>query len=98
MYWRKRTTSTFRLPAQPLREKGWKELYRNLATARLYSWGSNGQGRLGHPRLENGLDYYTNFNYPTEVRDLPNEVVVDIVGGYVSLFQASFYLLCSHIS
>ena len=76
MYWRKLTTATFRLPAQPLREKGWEDLYRNLSSAKIFTWGSNQNHRLGH-----SLRRYR-VPIPTQVEITPdNEVVVDIVAG-----------------
>lgn len=75
VYWRRLTKSTFRLPAQPLREKGWRELYKNLHRAILYTWGSNEEGRLGHHPSNRKVQS------PWDV-DLPvNQVAVNVVMG-----------------
>ncbi|KAI5811052.1 regulator of chromosome condensation 1/beta-lactamase-inhibitor protein II [Peziza echinospora] len=76
VYWRKLTTSTFRLPSQPLREEGWKELYKNLATAKVFTWGSNQGDRLGHSYRQR----YT-VPIPQEAITPDGEVIVDIVSG-----------------
>ncbi|KAF8425147.1 regulator of chromosome condensation 1/beta-lactamase-inhibitor protein II [Tirmania nivea] len=85
VYWRKLTKITFRLPAQPLREKGWRELYKNLHRATLYTWGSNEKGRLGH-RHDCRI-----VHSPLEV-DLPtNQVAVDVVmGGWSTTVLTAF--------
>jgi len=75
VYWRKLTTSTFRLPAQPLREKGWRELYKNLSSATLFTWGSNDKGRLGHE------DDCSKMPFPMEAELPLNQVAVDVVMG-----------------
>lgn len=52
-YWRVLTRKTFRIPDQPLlQKKRWFWLYKNLLTqTRLYTWGSNKCGNLGHERI-----------------------------------------------
>ncbi len=49
-FWRALTRTTFRIPDQPLlQEKRWHWLYKKLLTqTRIYTWGSNGSGNLGH--------------------------------------------------
>lgn len=51
-FWRPLTRATFRIPPQPLLQADgprWQWLYRRLRTqSRLYTWGSNGCGNLGH--------------------------------------------------
>ena len=76
VYWRKLVTSTFRLPAQPLRENGWRDLYKNLPKATLFTWGSNDKGRLGHD------DHILRVPFPLDVDLQPNQVAVDVVMGY----------------
>jgi len=84
-FWRQRTFETFRLPPQPIRLKGWLDLFRRLSTARALTWGSNQFGRLGHsyaqiPSTLTGIP--TRINVPTPVDDL-NEAVVDLgCGGW----------------
>ena len=52
LYWRTKTSSTFRTPVSPLlRTDGarWYSLYRRLKTqTRLYTWGQGLKGNLGH--------------------------------------------------
>ncbi|KAL9632864.1 MAG: hypothetical protein Q9164_005045, partial [Protoblastenia rupestris] len=49
-YWHTLTRQTFRIPEQPLLQgHRWQWLYKKLLTqTRLYTWGSNKQGNLGH--------------------------------------------------
>lgn len=51
-YWSHATRSTFRVPNQPIVQHDgvrWQKLFRRLLTqTRVYTWGSNGQYRLGH--------------------------------------------------
>ena len=49
-FWRNLTRKTFRLPDQPLlQEARWQWLYKKLLTqTRLYTWGNNRNGNLGH--------------------------------------------------
>ncbi len=59
-YWSFATRSTFRVPNQPVVQHDglrWQKLYRRMLTqSRVYTWGSNGQCRLGHgyPDLTSG--------------------------------------------
>lgn len=83
--WRQRTFETFRLPRQPIRKKGWLDLFKRLSTARALTWGSNQFGRLGHSYAQTPISLATiptKINVPTPVDDL-NEVVVDLgCGGW----------------
>ena len=81
-FWRQLTLHTFRLPPQPIRQKGWSELYRRLSTAKAFTWGFNEFGRLGHNyNRADRLPLY--FRSPTEIESLRNEVVVDLgCGGW----------------
>jgi len=83
-YWRQLTLKTFRLPPQPIRQKGWHELYRRLSTAKAFSWGSNEFGRLGHSyETARATQLTLSHRSPTEIETLRNEVVVDIrCGGW----------------
>ena len=49
-FWHALTRNTFRIPPQPLLQGGrWPWLYRKLLTqSRLYTWGNNDGGNLGH--------------------------------------------------
>ena len=82
-FWRQYTLKTFRLPPQPIRQKGWYDLYRHLSTARVYSWGSNEFGRLGHSYdlTDRNMLLTTIFTKPTEIESLSKEVVVDLACG-----------------
>ena len=84
-FWRQRTFETFRLPPQPIRQKGWLDLFKRLSTARALTWGSNQFGRLGHSygQIPTSLTTIpTRINVPTRVEEL-NEVVVDLgCGGW----------------
>ncbi|KAF2997055.1 hypothetical protein E8E13_001550 [Curvularia kusanoi] len=57
-YWSFTTRSAFRVPNQPVVQHDglrWQKLYRRMLTqTRVYTWGNNGQNRLGHgyPELE----------------------------------------------
>ncbi|GAO50008.1 RCC1/BLIP-II protein [Saitoella complicata NRRL Y-17804] len=75
--WRRKVQADFNLPPQPARQSGWKELYRGLATARTFTWGSTGNGRLGHswPGRVGAV------SRPKEVREVRGECIVDIVAG-----------------
>ncbi|KAF8465262.1 regulator of chromosome condensation 1/beta-lactamase-inhibitor protein II [Kalaharituber pfeilii] len=90
VYWRKLATSTFRMPTQPLREKGWRELYKRLSSAKLFTWGSNDECRLGHSQEIRSVPF------PTEVSGPENEVVVDVVAGgwSITILTASGSLYC----
>src|SRR5579859_2152461 len=83
--WRQRTFETFRLPPQPIRQKGWLDLFKRLSTARALTWGSNQFGRLGHSYGQTPTSLTTiptRVNVPTQVEGL-NEVVVDLgCGGW----------------
>jgi SCF-associated factor 1 len=86
-FWRLRTLSTFRLPPQPIRQTGWLDLYKHLSTARVFTWGSNEFGRLGHnyEAETRGPVYrvHSQVRTPTEITSLRNEVVVDLgCGGW----------------
>lgn len=81
-FWRQRTLHTFRLPPQPIRQKGWSELYRRLSTAKVFTWGFNEFGRLGH-NYNRAERLPLNYRSPTEIESLRNEVVVDLgCGGW----------------
>src|SRR5579862_3560413 len=83
--WRQRTFETFRLPPQPIRKKGWLDLFKRLSTARALTRGSNQFGRLGHSYAQTPTSLATiptKINVPTPVDNL-NEVVVDLgCGGW----------------
>jgi SCF-associated factor 1 len=87
-FWRQCTLKTFRLPPQPIRQKGWYDLYRHLSTARVYSWGSNEFGRLGHSYdlTDRNMLFTTRFTKPMEIESLSKEVVVDLVCGGWSMW------------
>ncbi|KAL8948718.1 MAG: hypothetical protein Q9222_005113, partial [Ikaeria aurantiellina] len=57
-YWRIITSTTFRIPSQPLLQADgprWQWLYRRLRTqTSLYTWGGNGSGNCGHGILTPG--------------------------------------------
>jgi len=81
-FWRQLTLQTFCLPPQPIRQQGWAELYCRLSSAKVFTWGFNEFGRLGHNynRAERLPIYYRR---PTEIEMLRNEVVVDLgCGGW----------------
>lgn len=84
-FWRQRTFETFRLPPQPIRQKGWLDLFKRLSTARALTWGLNQFGRLGHSYAQTPTSLATiptKINVPTPVDNL-NEVVVDLgCGGW----------------
>lgn len=84
-FWRQRTFETFRLPPQPIRQKGWLDLFKRLSTARALTWGLNQFGRLGHSYGQTPTSLTsipTKITVPTQVEGL-NEVVVDLgCGGW----------------
>jgi hypothetical protein len=82
-FWRQLTLKTFRLPPQPIRQKGWYELYKRLSTAKAFTWGFNEFGRLGHSyhRGPGTVRMPLYQRAPTEIEALRNEVVVDISCG-----------------
>lgn len=53
-FWHTLTRKTFRIPDQPLlQEARWQWLYKKLLTqTKLYTWGSNANGNLGHVEVE----------------------------------------------
>jgi len=84
-FWRQLTLKTFRLPPQPIRQKGWRELFKRLSTAKAFTWGFNEFGRLGHSYHQGPgtvrMPLYQRI--PTEIESLRNEVVVDLgCGGW----------------
>src|SRR5437667_12499763 len=84
-FWRQLTLNTFRLPPQPIRQKGWRELYKRLSTAKAYTWGFNESGRLGHGYNPIGGSHSSTRSQrvPNEIQTLKNEVVVDLgCGGW----------------
>ena len=84
-FWRIRTLQTFRLPPQPIRQKGWDDLYKRLSTAKVFTWGINEFGRLGHSYdpSPQGRVYKAHVRSPTEIEMLRNEIVVDLkMGGW----------------
>lgn len=83
-FWRQRTLSTFRLPPQPIRQKGWDEMYKRLSTAKVFTWGSNQFGRLGHNYDATRNTFLSQkFPTPTEIESLRQETVVDLgCGGW----------------
>jgi Regulator of chromosome condensation (RCC1) repeat len=84
-FWRQRTLNTFRLPPQPIRQTGWSELYKRLSTAKVFTWGFNEFGRLGHSYSDAPRTIRTPLykRKPMEVASLRNEVVVDLgCGGW----------------
>jgi SCF-associated factor 1 len=58
-YWSHATRSTFRVPNQPVVQHDgvrWQKLFRRLLTqSRVFTWGDNGQGRLGHGLQERDI-------------------------------------------
>jgi len=80
-FWRERTLTTFRLPPQPIRQKGWYELYQRLSTAKVFTWGHNEFGRLGHSYENLGSRTQFNIRTPTEVETLRHQIVVDLKCG-----------------
>ncbi|KAF1345810.1 regulator of chromosome condensation 1/beta-lactamase-inhibitor protein II [Delphinella strobiligena] len=56
-YWSTATRSTFRVPNQPVVENDgvrWQKMYKRLLTqSKVYSWGNNEMGCLGHSVLTN---------------------------------------------
>ena len=87
-FWRERTLHTFRLPPQPIRQKGWSELYRHLSTAKVFTWGFNEFGRLGHGYDRTGT-LPLHCRRPTEIELLRNEIVVDLGCGGWSTFAVT---------
>ncbi|RPA79204.1 RCC1/BLIP-II [Ascobolus immersus RN42] len=83
VYFRNLTYKTFRFPAQPLRKEGWKQLFKQIATARLFTWGAAGENRLGHSWPVRSYET-RGAKYPTEPKLNGVEgMVVDIaVGGW----------------
>jgi alpha-tubulin suppressor-like RCC1 family protein len=77
-FWRETTLRTFRLPPQPIRQKGWRDLYSRLSTAKVYTWGHNEYGRLGHSFTS---AFFRQVRNPTQVDTLDHELVVDIACG-----------------
>jgi len=55
-YWSNVTQATFRVPNQPVVEHDgarWQKLYRRMLTqSRVFTWGNNGNGQLGHREQE----------------------------------------------
>lgn len=51
-FWSSATRSTFRVPNQPVVQndgKRWQKMYKRLLTqSRVFTWGNNGKGNLGH--------------------------------------------------
>lgn len=54
-YWSSETRSTFRVPNQPVAENDgarWQKMYKRLLTqSKVYTWGSNEMGCLGHSQV-----------------------------------------------
>ncbi|KAF2138649.1 uncharacterized protein K452DRAFT_290303 [Aplosporella prunicola CBS 121167] len=80
-YWRHATQTTFRVPNQPVIQtdaQRWRRLYKRLLTqSRIFTWGSNTHGCLGHsvhqlsdirhPRMVPSRPRYQNLNASTPV-------------------------------
>ena len=64
---------------QPVRQKRWKELFRDLSTAQTHTWGEGSFGRLGRKKMHD-LDADMESS---ELTTLATEVIVDIKAGYV---------------
>lgn len=88
VYFRHLTYKTFRFPAQPLRQEGWKQLFKQIATARLFTWGAAGENRLGHSwPIRSYEDRGAKYPYEPKL-DGVEGMVVDIAAGCVSYTTA----------
>ncbi|KAG0125511.1 hypothetical protein HOY82DRAFT_492802 [Tuber indicum] len=93
-YWKREAQRVFKTPHVDslINKVPWRYLFRGMAKARVYTWGQDTDGKLGHDRPL--PDRYMRSPYsvaiPFEILGLRNKFVVDMVaGGWSTSFLTS---------
>ena len=77
--WHRLVACTFNFH-QPLRQSGWKQLFQELSSSWVYTWGDSSFGRLGHPFTLTRRPDFPHY-LPTNLSALRGETIIDLQCG-----------------
>jgi SCF-associated factor 1 len=95
-FWSHATQSTFRVPNQPVVQgdgRRWRRMYRRLLTqSRVFAWGNNPSGCLGHKVSSRGDHLQQGHAWPEEMEGASDlGIIADLQCGYDILFDSNCF-------